>query len=189
MILIVLGLLIGFVTQFISIGGIPLVYFLVQTNYLVYQGWGIPSLATSMIVVLAPPISYLGIVDIFFNAISVLFVDGLLRNTYTSVQYYIVFFLTGLAGNLVSLLGYGQANIISFGASGGIFGLVAGAVTSDYALNGRINMGLVGWFIFIFVYSSLGGSVNVFAHLGGALVGLLAGYIIGKSRRRPARYF
>jgi rhomboid protease GluP len=166
---------------------------LVQVNALVFIGYGIPSLLTSMVVVLSPIATtftagtYLGIVDVFFNAISILFVDGLLRNTYTSRQYYIVFLITGLAGNLLSLIGNPPLTI-SFGASGGIFGLVAGAVTADYALNKRINFMLVGWFVFILIYSSISPNVDYLAHFGGALVGLLAGYIIGKTRARTVSY-
>ena len=184
-ILMVLGLVIGFITSLFYVNNIQAIIFLLQDNYLVYHGW-VPSLVTSIIVV-AP--NYLGVVDVLFNAIAIFFLDGLLRNTYTQKQYYLVFLLTGIAGNIVSLFGYGSGQgiintTISFGASGGIFGLVAGAVTNDYAITGRVNKILVMWFIFIFIYSSLGGSVDVLAHLGGAVVGLIAGYAIGRSRRR-----
>jgi membrane associated rhomboid family serine protease len=192
MILIVSGLLIGFLTSLFSVDGISFVYFLVQVNSLVFQGFGIPSLVTSMIVVL-PPIAlfqytFLGVEDVFFNAISIFFVDSLLRNTYSPKQYYTVFLLTGLAGNILSLFGE-PLYVISFGASGGIFGLVAGAVSADYALNKRVNTWLVMWFVFIFIYSTFAGPVDIFAHLGGAATGLLAGYLIGRSRSRPSRSY
>ena len=183
-ILVVLGLPIGFVTTLFFIGNIQAILFLVQDNYLVYHGW-IPALVTSMIVV-AP--SYSGLTDVAFNAIAVLFVDGLLRNAFTPRQYYLVFLLTGIVGNLVSLFGYGSGtNIspdttISFGASGGIFGLVAGAVAVDYAVTRRLNTGLVFWFIIIFVFSSIQGNVDFFAHLGGAIAGLVSGFVVGRSR-------
>jgi membrane associated rhomboid family serine protease len=184
--LIVLGLVIGFITSLFSIDGIPAVYFLVQVNALVFQGWGIPSLVTSTIVVY--PI-LLGAEDVFFNAISVFFIDGLLRNSFTSRQYYLVFLITGIAGNIVSLFGE-TVGTISFGASGGIFGLVAGAVALDYAINRRVNPTLVIWFVIIFAYSSFtGGPVDVFAHLGGALTGLIAGYLIGKSRSPSGSHY
>lgn len=181
-ILVALGLPIGFVTTLFFIGNIQAILFLVQDNYLVYHGW-IPALVTSMIVV-AP--SYLGLVDVGFNAIALLFVDGLLR-VFTPREYYMVFLLTGIIGNIVSLFGYGPgvgitATTISFGASGGIFGLVAGAVAVDYVVTRRLNTGLVLWFVIIFVYSSLGGSVDFFAHTGGALAGLVSGFVIGRSK-------
>ena len=123
----------------------------------------------------------LGLEDVFFNAIFVIFVDRILSATYSSRQYYAVFVLTGLAGNLLSLLS-GQ-NVLSFGASGGLFGLIAGAVSCDYAINRRVNSSLLVWFVIIFVLSSISGSVDVLAHLGGVVIGLIAGFLIGNSRR------
>ena len=176
-ILIVLGLVLGFVFSFIPIDGLNLTYFLVQFNALVYSGWYLPIL-TSMIIVYP---GAQGLLDVFFNAIAVVWLDRLFSSVYSPRQYYSIFVLTGVAGNLLSLLN--GPYIISFGASGGIFGLVAGAVTADYALNKKINGTLVAWFLFIFIYSSFSGGVDLLAHLGGALVGLLAGYIVGRSKR------
>jgi hypothetical protein len=183
------GLVIGLITEFIVIDGLPLVYFLVQINSLVFAGYGIPSLATSMIVVLSPfSGTWLGVEDVAFNAFAVWVIDGLLRNVYTSRQYYIIFFVTGLAGNLLSLVGE-PLDTLSMGASGGIFGLIAGAVTADYAINRRWNVSLVAWFLFIFVASTfLSQNIDIFAHLGGALVGLAAGYFVGSTRRARSSY-
>ncbi len=188
-ILIASGVVIGLLASFIFVDNIQVLLFLLQDNYLVYHGW-LPALVTSIIVV-APNI--LGLEDIFFNAIAVFFIDGLLRNVYSPKQYYVVFLLTAIAGNVVSLFGYGPgggivATTLSFGASGGIFGLVAGAVSADYAFNRRVNTALVIWFLIIFVWSALGGSVDIFAHLGGALVGLAMGFVIGERRRTSYRH-
>ena len=149
-ILMVLGLVIGFITSLFYVNNIQAIIFLLQDNYLVYHGW-VPSLVTSIIVV-SP--NYLGVVDVLFNAIAIFFLDGLLRNTYTQKQYYLVFLLTGIAGNIVSLFGYGSGQgiintTISFGASGGIFGLVAGAVTNVFAICCRGNMIVGRWLILI----------------------------------------
>jgi len=178
---IVAGLIIGAITNFIQINGLPAVYYLVQYNALVLSGWILPIL-TSMIVVL-PGLQ--GLLDVAFNAFAVVWLDSLLRSFYTPRQYYGIFILTGVAGNLLSLILY-SPNTISFGASGGIFGLIAGCVTIDYARNRRLNSSLVIWFIFIFFISTFTGGVDVFAHLGGALVGLAAGYYVG-SRGRSFR--
>lgn len=176
-ILIVAGLPVGFIMSLIPFGIGNLAYYLTQYNALVYLGW-IPPLLTSIIVVYP---GYLGLEDVFFNAIFVIFVDRILSATYSPKQYYGVFLITGLAGNLLSLLS--GPNVLSFGASGGLFGLIAGAVSCDYAISRRINTSLLLWFVIIFVFSSISRSVDVFAHLGGAVVGLAAGYLIGNSRR------
>jgi len=179
-ILIVAGLPIGFVLSLIPWNnglGLNIAYYFTQFNYLVFQGW-VPPLLTSMIVVYP---GYLGLEDVFFNAIFVIFVDRILAATYSRRQYYSVFIITGLAGNLLSLLS--GPNVLSFGASGGLFGLIAGAVSCDYAISRRVNSSLLVWFVVIFVLSSISGSVDVFAHLGGAVIGLIAGFVIGHSRR------
>lgn len=177
-ILIVIGMLVGFITSHVSIDGIPLVFFLIQNNALVYQGYIIP-LITSMIVVYP---NYLGLYDVIFNSISVILIDGLLSVSFTYREYFVIFFATGLFGNLASLLN--GPNITSFGASGGIFGLVAAAVTHDYALNRRMNTALVGWFVIIFILNSFSSVyVDWLAHTGGALIGLGLGYVVGQRHR------
>jgi membrane associated rhomboid family serine protease len=176
--LIVAGLPIGFILSLIPASVVPnFAFYFTQYNALVYQGW-VPPLLTSMIVVYP---SYLGLEDVFFNSIFVIFVDRILSATYSSRQYYTVFILTGLAGNLLSLLS--GPNVLSFGASGGLFGLIAGAVSCDYATSRRVNSSLLMWFVIIFILSSISGSVDVLAHLGGAVIGLAAGFVIGHSRR------
>ncbi|MHB1868013.1 MAG: rhomboid family intramembrane serine protease [Nitrososphaerales archaeon] len=177
--LIVLGLPIGFVLSLIPLSnGLNLAYYFTQYNALVFTGW-VPPIVTSIIVVYP---GYLGLEDVFFNAIFVVFVDRILAATYSTKQFYSVFVLTGVAGNLLSLLS--GPNVLSFGASGGLFGLIAGAVSCDYATSRRVNSSLLLWFVVIFVLSSISGSVDVLAHLGGAVVGLAAGFVIGHSRRK-----
>jgi rhomboid protease GluP len=183
-ILIVSGLVIGFVTSLFAVNNIEALIFLLQDNYLVYHGW-FPSIVTSIIVAV-PGLN--GLEDVFFNAVSIFFVDGLLRSSYTSRQYYLVFLVTGIMGNLLSLVGYGPGTgiadtIISFGASGGIFGLLAGALATDYAIRRKVNMSLLMWFVFVFIISTIGIGVDAYAHIGGTLSGVVCGFIIGRSRR------
>jgi membrane associated rhomboid family serine protease len=96
-----------------------------------------------------------------------------------------VFVLSGVIGNAVSLLNGPVA--ISFGASGGIFGLLAGAVTLDFVVERRVDYALLVWFLLIFIFSSFALSyVDWFAHFGGAASGLLAGYLLGTIRGRES---
>jgi rhomboid protease GluP len=172
------GLVFGGMTWGVSVLGQPLTYFFLQKNSQVYAGayW---QLFTSLVV--APPFS-LGVVDVLFNALAVVWLDGMLSGAYDSAEYYATFILSGLAGNLISLLSGPQVS--SFGASGGIFGLLAGAVSEDFAAERRINYGLLVWFLLIFIFSSFAlAYVDWLAHLGGSLFGLLAGYYLGTKRR------
>lgn len=178
-ILVLSGLGIGFVFSFINIDGLPVTDFLIQFNSLVYQGWLLP-IATSIIV--APP-ALIGLEDVALNAIALVIFDRLLASSYTPRQYYTVFVASGVFGNVLSLV-YGP-NFASFGASGGIFGLIAGAVTYNYAVNRKVNSSLVMWFLVIFFLSSFTTpGVNWVAHLGGVLLGLPAGYYVGRKRRK-----
>lgn len=175
------GLAVGLATSLVSVGGVPLTYFLLQVNSLVYRGW-YWQLFTSLLIVLPDS---LGVVDVLFNAVAVVWLDGLLADAFQPAEYYAVFIASGFTGNLLSLLnGPGE---ISFGASGGIFGLLAGAVALNYAVQRRVNYQLLGWFVLVFLLSSFGLSyVDWLAHLGGALFGLSAGYVLGSMRRtRP----
>ncbi|MDG6910574.1 MAG: rhomboid family intramembrane serine protease [Nitrososphaerota archaeon] len=170
------GLAVGTVSSFVAVDGFPLISLLLQDNALVSRGW-VWQLLTSIIV--APPIG-VGVLDVAFNSIALVWLDGLFSVAYSRRQYYAVFLATGVAGNIFSLAN-GPAEL-SFGASGGIFGLLAGVVSFDLATNRRLNFTLVAWFAVIFIFSSfLFSYVDWMAHLGGAIVGLALGYVVGRS--------
>jgi len=171
------GLVIGTALAFVGVDGRSLTYFLLQDNKAVLTG-GVWRLVTSIIV--APP-TYLGVVDVAFNAMALAWLDGILAYTYSKRQYYGVFLATGIAGNILSLAN--GPNVISFGASGGIFGLLAGVLSFDLVTNRRVNLVLMLWFVLIFIISSFSSAyVDWIAHAGGALVGLALGYVVGVQR-------
>lgn len=176
------GLLLGFVLVVIDPSGF-LLFAALQNNAAVEHG-AIWQLFTSIIV--APPISE-GLLDVAFNAIALIALDGFMSAVYTPTQYYTTFLATAVFGNLVSLVA--GPSQVSFGASGGIFGLLAGLVTYDYSVQRHVSFQLVVWFAFIFIISSfvLGENVDWLAHTGGALLGLVIGYWVG-SRQTAESY-
>jgi len=178
--LVIGGLLVGLVLVIVDPSG-GLLLACLQVNALVLHGW-VWQLFTSVIV--APP-DLQGVLDVGLNALSLIWLDRITSEVYSKSQYYATFLVTALFGNILSLTaGPGQ---VSFGASGGIFGLVAGLVTYDYAVNKQVSPQLVSWFLFIFIYSSfLLGNVNWLAHLGGAVLGFAIGYVVG--RNQPSAY-
>jgi rhomboid protease GluP len=174
---IVAGLVIGLAASGVSIDRIPLTDLLVQSNFAVYAGlyW---QLFTSLLVVI-PNIS--GLADVLFNAVAVIWLDGLLSRAFRGGEYFVVFVLSGLAGNLASLLG--GPNVASFGASGGIFGLLAGAIAQEFAVEGRVDYNLLGWFLAVFLFSSFAlPQVDWLAHLGGAASGFVVGFLLGSRK-------
>ncbi|MCW3983108.1 MAG: rhomboid family intramembrane serine protease [Candidatus Bathyarchaeota archaeon] len=96
-------------------------------------------------------------------------------------EYLGIYFLGGLAGNLLSLL-FGP-NFISVGASGAIFSMFGACLIYDRRSVRQSILGAVVFAFFLF-FINTGEGVNILAHLGGLLVGLLLGYVIA-SRRKP----
>ena len=114
-----------------------------------------------------------------------LFIFGLRAEDLFDVkEYLLIYFLTGLVGNLLTLsttllLGF---DMVSAGASGAIFGLF-GAVT--VYVRRAIGQSIIGALVFAFflLVISSGPEVNNFAHLGGLVIGLLLGYMLATTRK------
>ncbi|MDG6898980.1 MAG: rhomboid family intramembrane serine protease [Nitrososphaerota archaeon] len=173
------GLVVGTAFAFVNVDGVPLTYILLQFNGLVARGW-VWQIVTS--IVIAPP-TWSGLLDVGFNAMALVWLDGFFTLTYSKNQYYAVFLLTAITGNVMSLANGPRA--ASFGASGGIFGLLAGVISFDLVTSRRLDLTLVSWFVVVFLVSSfLFASVDWLAHLGGAIAGLALGYALGANRRR-----
>lgn len=169
--------MVGTALAFVAVDGAPLYLYFLQYNGAVETGW-VWQLFTSVIV--APP-GLTGLFDVMFNAIALAWLDGLFAFVYSKKQYYAVFLVTAIAGNVFSLAnGPGE---VSFGASGGIFGLLAGVIAFDITTNKRVDFALIAWFAGVFILSSfLLTYVDWIAHLGGALLGFALGYAVGTSR-------
>jgi membrane associated rhomboid family serine protease len=175
------GLAIGTTLAYVRVNGAPLIGLFLQDNSRVVSGraW---QLVTSIIV--APP-NLLGVSDVAFNSMALAWLDSLFSLTYSKRQFYAVFLITAVTGNVFSLANGPKTT--SFGASGGIFGLLAGVVSFDLATNRRLDRSLLLWFVAVFCVSSfLLESVDWIAHVGGALVGLVLGYALGASRDEDA---
>jgi rhomboid protease GluP len=169
----------GTVLTYIKVDGIQLIYFVVQVNSLVSQGF-VWQLVTSAIFVYG---NLLGLLDAVSNIIALYFIDPLISPVYSRRWFYGTFFSTAVFGNILSYFFYPPFTV-SFGASGGIFGLLGGAVSFDYFFNRKVNTYLLAWFLFVFIISTYSTSVvDVFAHAGGTLLGLLIGAYLGNKRR------
>jgi rhomboid protease GluP len=147
-------------------------------NYCVlYLGW-YWQLFTSMFV-------HANIVHLFGNMFFLL-IFGLRAEEVFSIEEYVsIYFLSGLAGNLLTLsatllFGY---DIISVGASGAIFGIFgAFIIYVRRAIEQSIITALL--YAFFLFMINLSPDVNIFAHLGGLIIGLLIGYVLGTTHRR-----
>jgi rhomboid protease GluP len=130
---------------------------------------------------------HVSIVHIFGNMLFLLIFGLRTEEMFNPAEYVSIYVLSGLTGNLLTLL-YGPS-MLSAGASGAIFGIFgATLIYMRRAYNQSIITALL--FAFFFLLINIGVEVNVLAHLGGLLFGLLLGYYLAATRKtRAARRF
>jgi len=147
-----------------------------QVNFLVlYQGW-YWQLFTAMFV-------HVNIVHLLGNMFFLLIFGLRAEELFSIKEYLLIYFLSGLAGNLLTLLfSLFGLDMISAGASGAIFGLF-GACT--IYIRRAIGQSIIGALLYAFflLTISAGPDVNNLAHLGGLVVGLLIGYALATTRK------
>jgi len=151
-----------------------------QVNYYVlYHGW-YWQLFTSMFV-------HAGIVHLLGNMFFLLIFGLRAEEMFNIQEYLLIYFLSGLAGNLLSLAfgPYSAPGIlfVSAGASGAIFGVFGACIIYVRRAVGQSIITALMYAFFLFMIN-IGPCVNSLAHLGGLAVGLLIGYVLGATRRR-----
>jgi rhomboid protease GluP len=128
------------------------------------------------------------IMHIFSNMIALLLFGTAVENNYSKLEYLIIYIISGLIGNLLSLILL-PLDVISLGASGAIFGLI-GAAFVLFAVDGDrtlIFLGLI--YLFYFIVASLAPGINLWAHLFGLMGGILFGYIFIRKRKTQDYYY
>ncbi len=114
-----------------------------------------------------------------------LFIFGLrAEENLLSWHYYLIFIVSGLMGGLLSL-SFGP-NVISAGASGGIFGLLGTDLILAYEENKRRSIWSHLGAGVIFLAISGGLNVNFLAHAIGLVSGILLPLFILKKRKRSS---
>ena len=120
---------------------------------------------------------------LFFNMLLLYFMGDILERRLGPVVFLFIYFTTGLFGNAASLIYYafGQANVVSAGASGAIFGLV-GVVAYLVFRNRGYFQGISSRQIILMIVFSLysgitGSGVNNAAHVAGLLSGIVCGMV------------
>jgi len=146
-----------------------------QNNYLIGRGW-IWQLLTALFI-------HLNILHLLGNMLFLLIYGVRTEEILSKSRYVLVYFGSGLAGNLLSL-GLGPSSI-SAGASGAIFGLFgASVVYLGKSLGQSIKAALI--YSFYLFMLTLGANVNFLAHFGGLAFGLVIGYWFARIDRRKA---
>lgn len=163
--------------DFMVTGDLPL-EFLGQVNYhVIYDGW-YWQLFTSMFV-------HADVVHIFGNMFFLLIFGLRAEELFDTKEYLLIYLMSGLAGNLLTLLPtlLMGSNMVSVGASGAIFG-VFGAVIIYVRRASSQSIISALMIAFLMLLLNAGYGVNILAHLGGLVVGLMIGYLLATTKRK-----
>jgi rhomboid protease GluP len=155
--------------------GVILVYG--QVNQFVMRGWWW-QLFTSMFI-------HVSILHLLGNMLFLLIFGLRAEGIFSIEEYLLIYFLSGLAGNLLTLL-FGSS-MISAGASGAIFGLFGACIIYVRRSIGQSIMSALLYSFFLLMIST-GPEVNYFAHFGGLVVGLAIGYTLATTRKAKTVY-
>ncbi len=121
------------------------------------------------------------------NLLMLLVVGDMLEERLGAVRVILIYLVTGLAGNGISILWYGWMGdtVVSAGASGAIYGLLGALfclmIRSRGSVPGfsRERMLLM---VFLMLYSGVvSAGINLAAHIGGFLAGILMGFLFVKA--------
>jgi len=148
-----------------------------QVNALVYEGayW---QLFTAMFI-------HADLLHLFGNMLFLLIFGLRAEELFSTPEYFLIYLLSGLTGNLLTLLLGPQ--LVSVGASGAIFGMFgAVAIYVRRAIGQSILSALM--YAFFLLMISWGPNVNFLAHLGGLVAGLLIGYLLAVKRKFKVVY-
>jgi rhomboid protease GluP len=119
------------------------------------------------------------------NMVALLIFGMLVENKYSIIQYLIIYFLSGLIGNIVSFYTLPQS-AFSLGASGCIFGVMGAYYVSFTAYDKRMIFYAIGSSA-LMVALSIGTNINSWAHLVGAVGGLLFGFIFTQYNKKKGK--
>jgi len=128
---------------------------------------------------------HIGLLHIAANMWALIVLGRLAESLYGRSSYAVMYFITGLAGSIASLLWNPMG--VSAGASGALFGIAGALIATLYA--GKLPLpkhvvrpilwSLLFWAAFDLGYGFLKTGVDNAAHLGGFVTGLVFGYPLG----------
>ncbi len=148
-----------------------------QANYLVLHG-AVWQLFTSNFV-------HVNLAHLFGNMIFLMIFGMGAETLFNRRQYFIIYLASGLFGSILSL--FTGINSVSAGASGAIFGLFGAVTIYSEGLDARAILTALFYSIY-FLAVNMGANVNVYAHVGGLIIGLLLGYYYARGTPRENRY-
>ena len=130
-----------------------------------------------------------GSLDHFFsNMLLLYFLGDILENKVGRIRFTILYLLTGIIGNILSCAHEYVAGLsyISYGASGAVFGLIGMLFYMVMRRDERIKVSMPAMIFMVIycIYSSFAGiQVNVAAHEGGLISGMLLMFVFYPRRK------
>ena len=121
------------------------------------------------------------IIHLFSNMVALLIFGAAVETNFPRYQYSIIYFVSGLIGNIFSLFLL-PLYAISLGASGCIFGLI-GAAFIFFAREDPTFIGIGLIYVAYFILMSFAPGINLWAHLFGLLGGIIFGYLFKRKRQ------
>ena len=121
---------------------------------------------------------HMGFIHFALNAFWLFYLGIDLEGVIGTKRFLIVFFISGLVGNVLSLFTL-PLDVASGGASGGLFGIVGASLAIEGVLRRNMSKALMNA-LFLFLINSIFPGVNIIAHFGGLAAGLILGYTYGK---------
>ncbi len=143
-----------------------------QYNLLVFNGWYY-QLLTSMFI-------HASMFHLVGNMLFLLIFGLRGEEMFSLPEFLTVYIVGGLFGNVLSLV-FGP-DFISVGASGAIFAMFGACVIYGRRSVRQSILGALVYAFFLF-FINTGEGVNIVAHLGGLVFGLLFGYLIATRRK------
>lgn len=123
-----------------------------------------------------------GLLHLVFNMYSLYIIGPQLESFFGKVKYIIIYLISGICGNLLSMLFLSDTHV-SVGASGAIFGLLGALVYFGYHyrvyLGGVIRSQIIPLIVLNLFIGYISSGINNIAHIGGLIGGILISIALG----------
>lgn len=127
-----------------------------------------------------------GIIHLLFNMYALYVIGPQLESFFGKIKYLIIYLISGICGNLLSLLLL-NGNYVSVGASGAIFGLLGALLYFGYHyrvyLSGVVKSQIIPLIVANLVIGFFITGINNMAHIGGLIGGFLIAKAVGVKYR------
>ncbi len=110
------------------------------------------------------------------NMFGLLIFGTYIEQSLSKIKYLFIYVISGLIGNLFTLLLYPR-NVISFGASGAIFGIIGVVAVIIYIEGDKFFLLLATLYLLYFIASSFAPGINLWAHLFGLASGSIFAFV------------